>query len=294
MTTYLKDYAYFQKLVELKSFSKTAEFFAVSQPTVTYALKRLEAEYGSRLISRTSFTNSLTLTAAGAQTLQHLQRILHEEQLLRQDLHRIKTKKIRMGMPPIITNYLFPKVFDELEQADLIARIEPVVSGSKELLAHLQSGALDLSLLGATNIPEAADLDFIMIRQQPFKLIAAADRQIPRPLTPEFIAQQAFILLDEQSVHQQVFQLFCRKYNILPQVIYQTNDYKLLLDLVRRDQGISFITATALHDTDGVQQLDLPLLDLPQFKIMLGTRHSSAADPDLTTIREIFQRIPFL
>ena len=35
-----KDLEYFQQLAKLKSYTKTAAFFQVKQPTITYAIKR--------------------------------------------------------------------------------------------------------------------------------------------------------------------------------------------------------------------------------------------------------------
>lgn len=67
----VKDLKYFVKLQELKSYSDTAHYFGVSQPTITYAVKRLETEYQTELIVRKSYANSVTLTHAGDQILAH-------------------------------------------------------------------------------------------------------------------------------------------------------------------------------------------------------------------------------
>ena len=89
----IKDYQYFKKLSELKSFSDTANFFGVSQPTITYSLKRLEDTYGISLVKRKSYANSLSLTYAGEQLLSHINRILLENDLISDDMNRIKRKK---------------------------------------------------------------------------------------------------------------------------------------------------------------------------------------------------------
>ncbi|WP_032800383.1 helix-turn-helix domain-containing protein, partial [Streptococcus sobrinus] len=38
----LKDFQYFQELAKLNSFTAVAQSFKVSQPTITYAVKRLK------------------------------------------------------------------------------------------------------------------------------------------------------------------------------------------------------------------------------------------------------------
>lgn len=47
-----KDLEYFIRLTEIKSFSKVAKDFSVSQPAITFALKRLENELNAKLIIR--------------------------------------------------------------------------------------------------------------------------------------------------------------------------------------------------------------------------------------------------
>lgn len=289
-----KDLRYFQKLSEEKSFSETAKFFKVSQPTITYALKRLESEYGVMLVERKSYANSLQLTPAGIQLQQHIQRILHEDQLISHDLQRIKSRQIKVGLPPIITNYLFPKVFSSLRREKLLRTIEPVVNGSHKLEQLLQAGQLDISLLGSTSLPRDPNLSYQIIRAHQFKLIASIDHHFKMPLDIADLAKEDFILLDEQSVHQQVFQYFTQKCQVVPNVIYQTSEYRLLLDLVKQNQGISFITETAILGEGGIQQLPIPNLQLPPFYLLLVYRNSSLPDPQLQQLINIFSTIPFL
>ncbi|MDO4205123.1 MAG: LysR family transcriptional regulator, partial [Streptococcus gallolyticus] len=45
----LRDLEYFYQLAKLKSYTAAAQYFQVSQPTITYAIKRLEKELGCDL-----------------------------------------------------------------------------------------------------------------------------------------------------------------------------------------------------------------------------------------------------
>ena len=82
----IKDLQYFQTLNQLKSYSETAHFFGVSQPTITYAVKRLENEYSTDLIVRKSYANSVTLTPAGEQFLVHADKIIRENDLSKKEM----------------------------------------------------------------------------------------------------------------------------------------------------------------------------------------------------------------
>ena len=60
-----KDLEYFQQLAKLKSYTKTAAFFQVKQPTITYAVKRLEEEVQTELLVRNQSHAQIQLTPAG-------------------------------------------------------------------------------------------------------------------------------------------------------------------------------------------------------------------------------------
>lgn len=47
-----RDIEYYVQIVKQKNFTKVAKYFQVSQPTITYALQRLERELGAALITR--------------------------------------------------------------------------------------------------------------------------------------------------------------------------------------------------------------------------------------------------
>ncbi|WP_125767835.1 LysR family transcriptional regulator [Companilactobacillus furfuricola] len=287
----IKDIQYFVKLTQLKSYSDTALYFSVSQPTITYAVKRLEREFDSELIIRKSYANSITLTSAGEQFLIHARKILRENDLMQKDLLRIKTDKIKMGFPPIISDYLIPQIFDQLNDSHLLPQITPVRSGSKELLDQLYDGKIDISLLGTTSFPNVANFDFKILKTHQFKIIASDKRKFEQPLSVSALKDEDFLILDSSSVHQTIINGMIERYSVFTNVIYQTSDYKLLIDLVRQNKGISLITETALHGESGIQQLELSDVDFPPFYLMLVYRASTNKGPMFHKLIDIFDTV---
>ncbi|WP_143049488.1 LysR family transcriptional regulator, partial [Oenococcus oeni] len=72
------DIEHFDKLSELESFSKTAIFFNVSQPTISFAIQRLENEMKKTLINRNRSHGGISLTEAGKVFEKHAKKILQE------------------------------------------------------------------------------------------------------------------------------------------------------------------------------------------------------------------------
>ena len=73
-----KDIEYYVQIVKQKNFTKVANYFRVSQPTITYALQRLEKEFDTVLITRDRSHHELIVTPSGKQLFLHAQTILQE------------------------------------------------------------------------------------------------------------------------------------------------------------------------------------------------------------------------
>ena len=74
----IRDFEYFHQLVKEKNFSKVAQIFSVSQPTVTLAIKRLEEEFETTFFIRDRSHKELLVTPSGYQFDAHLKVILNE------------------------------------------------------------------------------------------------------------------------------------------------------------------------------------------------------------------------
>ena len=86
----IKDLKYYHKLVQLKNFSKVAQEFHVSQPTITNAVKRLEEEFHTTFFIRDQSHHELTVTNNGLQFDQHVQSILNELEVAAKDIANAK------------------------------------------------------------------------------------------------------------------------------------------------------------------------------------------------------------
>lgn len=88
-----RDIEYYVQLVKLKNFTKVANLFHVSQPTITYAVQRLEKELNAVLIVRDRSHNELLITPAGHQLFIHAQSILQEITRAKAEIQQLQTKK---------------------------------------------------------------------------------------------------------------------------------------------------------------------------------------------------------
>ncbi len=128
-----KDIEYYVQIVKQKNFTKVANYFRVSQPTITYALQRLEKEFDTVLITRDRSHHDLIVTPSGKQLFLHAQTILQEISTARAEITQLQKKKLRFGMPPIIGNEYFPKLSSYFIKHELMNQIEITDGGSRDL-----------------------------------------------------------------------------------------------------------------------------------------------------------------
>lgn len=75
----LKDFYYFLDLSQQQSFTGVAQKHGISQPSVSYAIKRLEKEFHCQLIAHDPSHRTFKLTPQGEILLRHIQKVLPEK-----------------------------------------------------------------------------------------------------------------------------------------------------------------------------------------------------------------------
>lgn len=280
----LKDLEYFQRLVKERNYTKVAEAFKVSQPTVTYAVKRLEEIFGTKLIYRDQSHKQLTITPAGQILSQHISTILHELYVASTEINRLKDEKIAFGLPPIIGNYYFPKLSTQLFEHDLMTQINLVDAGSIDLITMLQRGKIDLALLGSISPIRDQQLDSHLLVEKNFMIIVSPQHRLAQRKSVSFAELKAenFVILNEHYVHPKAFKMMAQQAGFEPTIIYQNNNLNILKGMIREQVGIGFLTEIAVNKEDHL--VCLPIEDTPQphFLISLVQRDTAAS----SSIRE--------
>jgi DNA-binding transcriptional LysR family regulator len=271
---HLKDLAYFESLAVHKNYTLVAEQFHVTQPTITYAIKRLEQEVGATLFTRNQAHKEVNLTEAGAILLQSARHIQVEWSTATKEIQRLNRHKIHLGLPPIIETYLFSKVAKKLLKANVLQLIETEEVGSSKLLTLLRQGNIDIALIGA----ELASFPFIIV----------AKANDPRNFAS--FADFAFISLDEQFVHPKAFKTLSNQSGVQPHIIYQSNNVTAMKNLVREGIGLAFLTELAMQkDEIGLKKIGLIDQPQPNFHVYMAFRKQHYMTQDQIKVSEIIK-----
>lgn len=276
-----RDIEYYVQIVKQKNFTKVVKYFQVSQPTITYALQRLERELGAALITRDRSHHELIITPAGKQLFLHAQSILQEIKMAKAEITQLQKKKLRFGMPPIIGNEYFPKLSSYFIKHKLMEQIEITDGGSRDLYGMIHEGRIDLAVLGSTQPIVDQKLEVELLLDKRFMIVVSKTHPLAQhdALSFKDLVDEQFVLLNEHYVHPTAFTKLSKQAHVEPKIVYQSNDLTILKSMIRENIGIGFLTEIAIHPEDNLVSIPLSEEIQPRFLISLAKRAQQITTP---------------
>ena len=290
----IRDLEYFNALAEMLSFTQVAHKFTVSQPTVSYAVKRLEEHYGCDLIVREASHRSISLTTEGEILKAHAQYILDEFVTLDRAIDHAKNNRTHIGLPPIIRSKVFSKLLDEKESIRFISKFHLVSGGSNELLSKLLSGKIDFSLLGSVNPLVHPNLQVKLLHQQEFFIFVSKENPLAKKkeISFEEAAEYPFILLEKGYTHMRAFQNLSEKSKKKPEVPFYFSDVQTIGQLVSSNIGITLMTEfPVFQEMEGLVKIPLVPEDKEIFYIQYAYLKSAMLNQEVQKLIRILDEL---
>jgi DNA-binding transcriptional LysR family regulator len=155
----LRALSYFVAVAEERSFTRAAERLHIVQPAVSQQIRRLEAELGVVLFTRT--TRAVTLTAAGEALLSEARAVLAAAERTRQvaaELAGARRERLHIATASGLGTWLH-RVLDAFAVAMPAVEVRLTTVPYRERLAAVATGALDAAFVqAAQDAPEGVEL----------------------------------------------------------------------------------------------------------------------------------------
>ena len=174
----LRHFRYFVAVADEENVSRAALKLHVSQPGLSRQVRDLEEEIGFQLFERSA--KSLRLTGAGRVFLEEARRVLQhaEEAVKKARLVAGSTAgELNIGYAPSLTVQILPPALRKFQETFPKVRVSLHDLSTEEMLAQLQSGALQVALMVRPARRNLAGLGFQEIARYP--MCAAASPQHP-------------------------------------------------------------------------------------------------------------------
>ena len=233
---------YFHTLSKLENFTRTAEVLHVSQPSVTKAIKALEAELKVLLIDRSQ--KHVMLTPEGRAFLLHVDKILWAIDETKQDMMRFQKNKygtVHLGVPPMIEAYVFPNLFTSFKQDYPNIQLDVIEYGdSTEIQTKIDDGELDLGIILGE---ESAGQHKLTIMQDQMSLCVDHDHRLKDEKTVSFdqLKKEKFILQQPNTYQYKEIYARCIENDFTPDILLCTSQLKTIKQLIANKVGISLL-----------------------------------------------------
>lgn len=255
----LKDLEYFHYLCEFKNFTKTAEKFYISQPSITMAVKRIEKELNTKLVIRNHSEKQISLTEAGEILKKHTQNVLDEIKEIKLEISKISGGNIKLGVPPMIGAYFFPTIMEEMVSNGFARNIELVEKGSVTMKELLLSNEVDMALIGSLQPLEEENLEASILKIDEFKVCMSHNHNLSKKEKIDFkdLLDEQFIVLGNSYIHNEVLEKLCKENNLSMENFYYTEEIQTAKSLIASGLGIGIMIDMAVNNMNTIKTIQL-------------------------------------
>lgn len=265
----LQDLVYFKQLAETRSFTETAEAFYISQPSISIALKRLESEFNTRLITRDRSSKSVELTKSGELLYKNAIDILKLVDQTKKDIHNSETKDVYLGFLPTIGGHFLPELFTELT-AYLGALRFIEEESSDAMLELVKSGQVSAAIVGS-DVPNVSEkwLTQIPIAERDMHVWVSPKHPLAKykQVKPAMLERTSFVTLAKGYTHQRIFEKWADDHAIDVSSIHYTNEIQTANSMIASGMTAGLMIDLLVSDRRGL--VKIPLKNPPKFYISL-------------------------
>ena len=252
------------------SFSHAATELGVTQPSVSYNIKRLENNLGVKLFERGS---RLCPTIEGDTLFPYVEEALmvfNRAQKKIVDLSKLKSGQIIIGVPSHIGVFLLVDIIKDFNNKYPNIKIKVVCKPTKELFYMLNLKELDIVI--DSSPLEYNNYNFKIEKISSEKCSFACNEKsmelIDRKVPLQELTQYSIIVpLKTSSSTKRINQLF-EENEILFSPQYEIATSDMIAEMIRKDIGIGFLFDKTIDAYTEIKKIDVDV-KMPQFDIFL-------------------------
>ena len=284
----LQQLKYFNALCRLKSFSKVASTFKVSQPTVSYAIKSLEEDLGVQLILRNQSHTDVSLTKEGELFRKYSLNALQQLDMGITAVKNAHDGRIKIGLTAALSRFFdLTKHISSLEEI-FGTEIGLLEDGSKEITKKIISNKLDIALFGTSKEVFSSNLDLKKIATFPFKLAVPKKHPLSKESHVHLsqLEHEKFILFNEHFIHNEVFWKFMNSNGIIPNILAEVSDIQGFENFIQQKNTIGLLVD--FLKLDGIQLIDLDEPEPVQFYLYLAKQKNGKVTDEAFNEMELY------
>lgn len=238
----LRNLRTFIYVAELASFTRAANILGYSQSTVSFQIKQLETELGTRLFERINHT--VTLTERGHEALQYAHQINELAREMESDLHSEKkiTGCIRLAMADSLCSSLLGNSFIRFQRQYPGVSLKIMAAGTEEMFRLLNHNEADLVFTLDSHI---YNTEYVIVQEEQIHAHFVAGTEFPLSLDESIPIQalmnQPFLLTENGMSYRRLMEEQLAALSLEVSPVLEIGNAEQLCRLVELGAGISFL-----------------------------------------------------
>ena len=229
----------FAAVASLESVTRAAEALYLTQPTVSVAVRELEAHYGVRLFDRIS--QRLRITEAGRSLLDYATHLLDlYDEMERSLRHADSRGTIRLGASTNAAIALVPALARRFQGDHPDIRLQVHVSTTEALERLLLESGLDLAIVGGA--VQSPDLRLVPLRDQRYRAVCAPGAPLAGQEVPlARLAREPLLLREPGSGIHELLRAALAQAGVPLQPAWESASQAALVSAARAGLGVTLL-----------------------------------------------------
>lgn len=276
----LQQLVYFLTVESTKHFTQAAQQLHVTQPSLSQQIGSLERSLGARLFNRTR--GNITLTPAGEALLPIAQRIVADVETAQQEvleLNQLRSGRVRLGATPSLLTGLMPQVARQYHRQYPGIRLVIDESGSRDLVAKANRGALDLALLVLPLHADDPPLETTPLLREDLVVVSSMNEPPPvgsGPITIVQLRGRPMVMFRQGYDVREATMKACQQAGFTPTMAVEGGEMDAVLSMVQAGLGLAVVPATVVA---GRSTHRITPIAGPGLSRTIGLAHRRDADP---------------
>lgn len=288
-----KDYLYFIKLVECRSYIKTAQFFGITQPAISAMVKRLEKGIGTKLFIKRGSNSSLHITNAGKVVYRAAKELVRIETAMKVDAKRASKNQFKLAYSELAGSLLLPAIITKLNQGNLLANVETYQENSHLLEGHILEGKYDAIIFSRLTDEYIKGIKSVVLQKHEYQLIVPASSELAKKSEIDLftIGTIPLIMRHKRFLSRTALDRIFAKINFHPQKRLIVDSIDATLELVRNNMGVAYLMNSTVKNIPGVVAVPLVPSQKQYVYQCLGIRENAIPNEFQKACLEIIQEI---
>lgn len=265
---------YFYEVCKLGSFTKASEYFCISQPSISHAIKQLEEHFGEELIIRNR--NGVKMTKKGSLLFAKVEEIINSMNECHQIMENKKeSEQIAFGMQSHIYLFFKNKIKSFIKENPNVKLIFHDDS-TAILINKLENHEIDFIIDTAPISINSNDYDLETIKLEKMCFVCAKESYslFSNVTNLEEISKFQIVLPRENSNIRNSLNLLLNKENLSLTPYYQSNSTQVTIDLILGGNVIGYVFESAVKELlQNGKLCKIPInITLPSIPLCLVTK----------------------